>query len=113
MSDYKSNPQTLDYIPTGAILKWEATHLTRVAVTAPKNTRAGQLVDYPLRGKKLVALTDENDGKVLVQPYNCIISLDYISASEVAAALGDSKTVEDLKTEGDVYGIQYVGTAKA
>ena len=52
----------------GAFLKYEATPLTRVAVTAPKGTKAGTFVDAPLRdGKKLLALTDEADGTVLVR----------------------------------------------
>ena len=75
MSDQKTNPQTLGPT-TGAFIKYEATQLTRVAVGAAKGTKAGAFVDYPLReGKKLLALTDEQDGKVVVQPHNCIVNL--------------------------------------
>ena len=54
MSDQKTNPQTLGPT-TGAFIKYEATQLTRVAVSAAKGTKAGTFVDYPLRaGKKLL-----------------------------------------------------------
>ena len=38
-------------------LKYEATPQTRVAVAADTGTKAGKFVEYPLRGKKLLALT--------------------------------------------------------
>lgn len=118
MSSYvnKTNPATLG-IGIGDILKYEATPLTRVSVTAPANTKAGALVAYPLRAKPLVALTDEADGKVVVQPHNCIINLDHVSEAAIATALGSTeqapKDVDDLIEQGDSFGIVYVGTPKA
>lgn len=109
MSEQKTNPQTLG-ASIGDYLKWEATHLTRVAVTAGAGTKAGTFVDYPARsGKKLLALTDEQDGKVLVQPHNCIIDLSLVP--EAAASSGES--LAGLQADGDSYGIVYIGTPVA
>lgn len=104
----------LTYTPVGDLLKWEATYQTRVAVPAPAGTKAGALVDYPLRAKKLVALTNEDNGAVVVQPHNCIIDLSTIRAADISTALGGTtqtpKTAEDLAKEGDGFGIVYIGT---
>lgn len=89
-------------------LKYEATPLTRVAVAADTGTKAGKFVEYPLRGKKLVALTDETDGKVVVQPLNCIIDLSKVADADVKTATA-GKTLDALKKEGDAYGIVYQG----
>nr|DAS54062.1 MAG TPA: hypothetical protein [Caudoviricetes sp.] len=109
-----SNPvETLRPV-TGAFLKYEATPLTRVAVTAPKGTKAGTFVDAPLRdGKKLLALTDEADGKVLVQPHNCVIDLSLVKASDVNAAASTGGNLDGLKKDGDPYGIVYQGVPTA
>ncbi|WP_456090384.1 oxaloacetate decarboxylase alpha chain [Neisseria sp.] len=90
-------------------LKYEATPLTRVAVAADTGTKAGKFVEYPLRGKKLLALTDEADGKVVVQPLNCIIDLSKVADADVKTAT-TGKTLDALKKEGDAYGIVYQGT---
>ena len=89
-------------------LKYEATPLTRVAVAADAGTKAGSFVTYPLRKKKLVALTDESDGKVIVQPFNCIIECKDILIQAKAAFGSDA----DMKKEGDAYGIVYVNLPK-
>ena len=68
-----------------------------------------KVVEYPLRGKKLLALTDEADGKVVVQPLNCIIDLSKVADADVKAAT-TGKTLDALKKEGDAYGIVYQGT---
>ena len=110
MSDQKTNPQTLGPT-TGAFIKYEATQLTRVAVSAAKGTKAGTFVDYPLReGKKLLALTDEQDGKVVVQPHNCVINLALVAESAVNAAASTGGNLADLQKDGDPYGIVYQGT---
>lgn len=109
MSELKTNPQTLGNT-AGDYLKWEATPLTRTAVAAAPGTRAGTFVDYPARsGKKLLALTDEADGKVLVQPHNCIIDLSQVAEAAVNGASA-GKTLAALKADGDPYGIVYTGT---
>ncbi|WII93184.1 oxaloacetate decarboxylase alpha chain [Kingella negevensis] len=90
----------------GAILHYEATSATRESVTATTGLKAGQLVDYPLRGQKLVALTDEQDGKVTVQPYNCIVYLDNTPASEM-------EDWDAFKKQGDQFGIVYRGAPKS
>lgn len=107
MSEYvnKTTPETLGNV-TADFLKWEATPLTRVTVSAAKGTKAGALVDFPLRSKKLVALTDEQDGVVVVQPHNCVIALDLVKEADITAA---ELTVDTLKTDGDAYGIVYRG----
>lgn len=70
----------------GDILKWEATPLTRIKVTAPKGTKAGQLfvLDPSEQGTAVkgvflecpieVALTDEEDGQVVIQPLNAVLN---------------------------------------
>ena len=93
-------------------LKYEATPQTRVAVAADTGTKAGKFVEYPLRGKKLVALTDENDGKVVVQPLNCIIDLSKVADADIKTAT-TGKTLDALKKEGDAYGIVYQGKPAA
>ncbi|MFV2030513.1 oxaloacetate decarboxylase alpha chain [Neisseria sp. S1] len=106
----KTTGETLGRV-TGDYLKWEATPLTREAVAAPEKTKIGTFVDYPLReGKKLLALTDEQDGKVIVQPHNCIIDLSLVATTAVNAAASTGGNLEGLKKDGDPYGIVYQGT---
>lgn len=98
----------------GDLLKSEADQQSRVAVPAPAGTKAGQLVEYPLRSEHLVALTDETHGEVLVQPHNCVIYLDHVSEASVTALMqADGKTamtVDDFVKQGDAHGIKYIGT---
>lgn len=109
MSEYqaKTHPQSLPPV-LGDLLKYEATRLTRIEVPADKGTKMGTFVDFPLRGKKLLALSDEKDGKVVVQPHNCIINLDAVAADAVSGAGG----LEQLKRDGDAYGIVYQSTSE-
>lgn len=86
------------------ILKYEATQLTRVKVKAAEGTKAGSWVDFSLRGAKLVALTDEQDGYVLVQPHNCIIDLKYCAKT---------KNLDEILQQGDRFGIRYFGVPTA
>lgn len=98
----------------GSFLKWEATFHTRTAVAAPKGTKAGTFVDFPLReGKKLLALTDESDGKVVVQPHNCVIDLTLVKTADIQAAASTGGNLEGLQKDGDPYGIVYQGTPAA
>ena len=113
MSEQKTNPQTLG-ASIGDYLKWEATPLTRAVVTAGAGTKAGTFVDHPARsGKKLLALTDEQDGKVLVQPHNCIIDLSLVPEAAVKADASSGKNLAGLQADGDPYGIVYIGTPVA
>lgn len=92
-------------------LKYEATPLTRVKIDASQGTKAGTFVNWPFRdGVKLLALTDEADGKVIVQPHNCIINLDRCSDSVIraGASKSSSNVIEQLNKDGDPYGIVYV-----
>ncbi len=68
----KSNPQTMPY-PLSAYLKWENSPHTRQVIDAPAGTKMGEFVDYEPYGSKLLALSDEQNGKVMVQPQDCII----------------------------------------
>jgi len=91
-------------------LKYEATPLTRVAIDAPQGTKAGTFVNWTFRnGGKLLALTDEADGKVIVQPHNCIINLNQCSDAEIraGASKSSSNVIEQLNKDGDPYGIVY------
>ena len=91
-------------------LKYEATPQTRVAVAASQGTKAGTFVNWPFRnGFKLLALTDEADGKVIVQPHNCIINLDRCTdgAIHAGASKQSSNVIEQLNKDGDPYGIVY------
>ena len=95
----KTHPETLPHTPSD-FLKWEATNQTRVAVAASPGTKAGTFVAYPARaGKKLLALTDEQDGKVLVQPHNCIIDLSLVPEAAVNAAASSGKNLAGLQAD--------------
>lgn len=87
-------------ITIGDILKSEADFNSRVAITAPAGTQIGHLVDYTPRNQKLVALSNEEHGQVLVQPHNCVIDLTYVTLGSV--------TADTLVTEGDAHGIKYI-----
>lgn len=109
-----------DHPGIGDILKGEALTLSRAAIAATPGTKAGQLVPYTPRTSStanfyLVALTDEENGKVLVQPHNCVINLDVIAESEITGKYvkgesGTKLTVDKLREAGDAYGIVYIGT---
>ena len=112
----KSNPATLG--PSiSDFLMFVATRLTRTTVPVAIGTKAGALVTFELRDMPLVALTDESDGQVVVQPHSCVIDLSLISEAAINAALGGTeelpKTVEDLAKQGDAFGIVYQGTPLA
>lgn len=112
----------LDYLGIGDILKAEALPLSRAVITAPEGTKAGQLVPYTPRTTGtatfyLVALTDEEQGKVVVQPHNCVVNLDVIAESEIIGKFvkgesGAKLTLDKLREAGDAYGIVYIGTPK-
>lgn len=90
------------------LLKYELTPHTRTTVSAAPGTKAGTFIDFPPRpGVKLLALTDERDGMVTVQPHNCIINLDQVRAEALAQAGGMNAVV----AAGDPYGIVYAGAA--
>lgn len=93
-------------ITLGDILKSEADRLSRDTIIAD-NVKIGQLVQHPVRKKYLVALSDSEYGKVLVQPYNCVINLDFVREADIKAA---STSVDKFIKEGDEFGIKYIGT---
>lgn len=101
----------------GDILKSEADPLSRVAITARAGTKAGTPVLYTHRGQHLIALTDEQHGKVLVQPHNCVMNLDVISEADITAIQEGSPakaiTVDAFVKQGDTFGIKYIGTPYA
>ena len=92
-------------LSVGEILHYEATSMTRENVPASTGLKAGQLVDFALRGAKVVALTDEHEGKVQVQPHNCVIDLRHTPAAEI-------EDLDAFKKAGDTHGIVYRGTLK-
>lgn len=80
----KSNPHILPQ-GVGRILKWEATSATRVRVPAAKGTKQGALVTYARANKSyFIALTDEQDGMVLIQPLNCVVDTRLVPDSELS-----------------------------
>lgn len=89
------------------ILKWENSPQSRIAISAPKGTKMGDLVKYPLRNQYLVALTDEEAGKVKVQPHNCRINLKHVNIPNDIN--GEPFNVNQWVKQADMYGIQYVG----
>jgi hypothetical protein len=106
------------YVTIGDILKSEADPSNRIAIPAAAGTKAGQLVKYAERNEHLIALTDEVNDEVLVQPHNCTIFLGNIPQANIDAVFTDEAgevplTTEQLIKQGDLYGIKYVGTPMA
>lgn len=102
----------------GDILKSEADPNNRIAIPAPVGTKTGQLVKYAERKEYLIALSDETNGEVLVQPHNCVMFLGGILQADIDAVFSDEAntiplTAATLRTQGDLYGIKYVGTPRA
>lgn len=106
-----TTPKTPKLIRRGDLLKAEADRHSRIVIKAD-NIKIGQLVQHPERKQYLVALSDSERGKVLVQPHNCTINLDFVSETEITTKQNGSKalTVDDFKKQGDTYGIKYIGT---
>lgn len=105
------NDTTLTF--TADILKGEALPLSRVVVPAAQGTKKGTPVKYPLRDKYLLALTDEVNGEVVIQPHNCVINLDGVQKSALVDSNSDPISVETLQEEGDAFGIVYIGKPQA
>lgn len=93
-------------ITLGDILKSEADHMSREYIKLD-NIKIGQLVAHPVRKKYLVALSNSEHGKVLVQPHNCVINLDFVKEADIKAV---ATSVDKFIKEGDEYGIKYIGT---
>lgn len=114
-------------VTIGDLLKSEADRLSRVAITAPEGTKIGQPVLFEPRGQYLIALSDEVNGEVLAQPHNCVMYLNSVDPNAVAlikvnvvdpeGAEGETietaLTADMLKTQGDTYGIKYIGELPA
>ena len=108
MTDIKTRAETLP-LTADAFLKWEATPLTRISIPAPKGTKTGQLVVSPWgSGTWFIALGDEKDGKVTVQPQMCAMDLQHVSDAEIAKAGG----VEALISTWIGFCVGVVGTDK-
>lgn len=97
----------MTYLTIGDVLKSEADFNNRIAIDAPTGTKIGELVKYTERNKYLIALSDEENGKVLVAPHNCTIWLDNIPETNITKT---GLTVEKFIKEGDAFGIKYQGT---
>lgn len=70
-------------------LKYEATPATRVQVPVPMGCKVGQLVPYALaNGTYFVALSDEKNGLVTIQPLNCLMDTRQIDDAEIDKAGG-------------------------
>lgn len=108
----------------GDLLKSEADPQSREAISVTGDIKCGQPVLYPKRNQYLIALSDSENGKVLVQPHNCVIFADNIDADALSAIqisretgvnkedAGNSEThaltLADLVAQGDKYGITYI-----
>lgn len=100
---------TAPLIVLGDLLKSEADRNSRLALNVAKGVRIGQLVEYAPRKQYLIALSDETDGKVLIQPHNCVIDLAPL-ADTLATELTDAGlNLADWMAQGDAYGIKYIG----
>lgn len=102
----------------GDILKSEADPNNRIAIPAPVGTKTGQPVKYAARDEYLLALTDEVNGEVLVQPHNCVMYLAPILQADIDAVFTDELdevplTTAELIAQGDTHGIKYIGTPRA
>ncbi len=88
----------------GYILKSEADSNSRTYIVAD-NVKIGDVVTYGNNDnqRKLVALSNSEHGKVLVQPRNCVINLDALDQEKI------KPSVADLISQGDKYGVSYVG----
>lgn len=107
-----TTPQkSIAVIRRGDLLKAEADRNSRIVIKAD-NIKIGQLVLHPERKQYLVALSNSERGKVLVQPHNCTINLDFVAETEITAKQQGSKAlaIDELKKQGDTYGIKYIGT---
>lgn len=96
----------------GDLLKSEADPNSRITIKEG-GIKAGEFVDHPLRKEPLIALSDSENGEVLVQPHNCVINLSAIPEDNITNhTFGDDSTpltLELLKAQGDKYGIKYIG----
>lgn len=90
----------------GDLLKSEADRMSREAITAPEGTKIGQFVEHPVLGLPLVALSDEINGKVLVQPGQSVIFMDNILPEDLPKGV----TAEELASASLQHGIKYVST---
>lgn len=105
----------MSFVTLGDILKSEADANSRMAIPAPVGTKIGQMVKHEARDEYLIALSDEVNGEVLVQPWNCVINLDVIKQADITAVFTDDLsavplTTAELLTQGDTHGIKYIGT---
>ena len=103
------------YVTIGDILKSEADCNSRIAIPAAVGTKTGQMVKHDARDEYLIALTDEVNGEVLVQPHNCVMNLSAVKAGDISAVTTDAEglvalTTAQLIEQGDMYGIKYIGT---
>lgn len=88
MPEYQASADTLP-LTTSVFLKYEATPATRVQIPAEKGTKIGALVPYALaNGTYFVALSDEKDGLVMIQPLNCVMDTRQISDEAINGAGG-------------------------
>lgn len=108
----------MSFVTLGDILKSEADANSRMAIPATVGTKIGQLVKHEARDEYLIALSDEVNGEVLVQPWNCVIDLSVIKQADITAQFTDELdtvplTTAELLTQGDTHGIKYIGTPAA
>ncbi len=87
----------------GDILKSEADSNSRDYIKAD-NVKIGNVVDYGKgdNKRKLIALSNSEHGKVLVQPFNCVINLAVLEQEKIKPQL------QELLTIGEKFGIKYV-----
>ncbi len=87
----------------GDILKSEADSNSRDYIKAD-NVKIGDVVDYGKgdNKRKLIALSNSEHGKVLVQPFNCVINLAVLEQEKIKPQL------QELLIQGEEFGIKYV-----
>lgn len=87
----------------GDILKSEADSNSRDYIKAD-NVKIGNVVDYGKgdNKRKLIALSNSEHSKVLVQPFNCVINLAVLEQEKIKPQL------QELLTIGEKFGIKYV-----
>ncbi len=88
----------------GDILKSEADVNTRTYIVKD-NVKIGDVVSYRNHDdttRPLIALSNSEHGKVLVQPFNCEINLNALDQEKI------KPSVADLISQGEKFGIKYV-----
>lgn len=94
--------------PVSDYVKVDSHPHLRIPVEVAAGTQAFTFVDY--YGTRLLALTPEENGSVLVQPRDCVISLKHVDDNEITKAGGLLRIVTDGAPRNIIYLDKYGNT---